>query len=197
MLPTHIAIDIGHARGTGAHSTATGAEEHASVAAFAPILAAQINAYRDLRAHTIDYPDYTNTADLNSTIAAINAADYALVISLHRDAYHHDDGTDDPDPHGAHACYTSTAGARLGRCIMAHLGSILPGRAEPIQHRPGLAILSQTRPVAVLLELGFITSPTDQAIFSTRQRDIAEAITRGIRDYILTSPPTTAQAPAT
>lgn len=188
MIPTHIAIDIGHARGTGAHSTATGAEEHASVAAFAPILAAQINAYRDLRAHTIDYPDYTNTADLTATISAINAADYSLVISLHRDACRKYDGTDDPTPHGAHACYTSSAGARLGRCIMAHLGSILPGRADPIRHRPGLAILSQTRPTAILLELGFITSPTDQEIFSTRQRDIAEAITRGIRDYILTEP---------
>lgn len=171
-----VAIDVGHASGTGArglideHTTAASiaAEVHENLATdfFAPVLST-----------VIDFPDEDNTTDRKKTVAAINSMMPDLVVSIHLD------WADSASARGAHACYVSPAGKRAGQKIMRNLGKFLPGRAEFLVRRTGLEILNATRPPAVLLECGFVTSPEDVGIIRAKMQAIAAAIADGIREY--------------
>ena len=170
----NIAIDIGHARNTGA--VGNGLEEHAVNTVIAPLLADRLRKY----GHTvdiIDYPDKSNTDDLNATVRAVNAGGYDLCISLHCDS------SDNPVARGAHVCYVSNGGMELAQCIAWHLCALLPGRAEMTVRRTNLAILSQTRPISVLCECGFITHLHDSKIQRDDPDSIAKAIADGVNDY--------------
>lgn len=170
----NIVIDIGHARNTGARGN--GLEEHAVISTIAPLLASRLRK----SGHTvdiIDYPDKSNTDDLNATVRAVNAGGYALCISLHCDA------SDNPQAHGAHVCYVSSGGKEVAESIAWHLCALLPGRAEMIVKRTNLAILNQTRPVSVLCECGFITNTYDSNLMSREPELIAKTIADGVNDY--------------
>lgn len=182
-----IAIDIGHADGTGAKHA--GQEEHATVEAFvnnALLPAFKKAGYTDV--DIIDYPDKSNTDDLNQTVSAANARGYDVLISCHRDAASSEvDAEGFMEPHGAHAIHFSTSinGKLLAKLIMkkAGLAKILPGRSEIVQARDGLAILKRTKCVAVLLELGFITNKNDREIFENKADKIASCIVKGVTYY--------------
>lgn len=169
----HILIDIGHANGTGARGQ--GREEHSeSVQLEAALnLAFKTDGYR---VTTLDFPDLSNTADLTATIAAANNLRADFGISLHMDC------SDNPAAHGAHVCYYSGAGKRMAECIARHLCPLLPGRAEQIVRRPGLAVLNSTRAPWVLVEVGFISNTADVDI-ATHRATIARAIVAGVNDY--------------
>ena len=51
---------------------------------------------------------------------------------------------------------------------------------QGIAERPGLVVLNSTDMPAVLVEVGFINTPTDNYTFDTRFGDIAQAIADGI-----------------
>lgn len=182
-----IAIDIGHADGTGAKYA--GQEEHETVEKFVydcllPTL--KMNGFNS--SDVIDYPEKSNTDDLNQTISAANARGYDILISCHRDAADSAVGSDGfMEPHGAHAIHFSSSknGKKLASFIMndAGLKSVLPGRADVVVARDGLAILKRTKCVAVLLELGFITNKGDREKFDTEPQDIADCIVSGITMY--------------
>lgn len=182
-----IAIDIGHADGTGAKFA--GQEEHDTVEAFVynSLLPAFLKAgYEDT--DVIDYPDKSNTDDLNQTVTAANARGYHVLISCHRDAASSSVGEDGfMQPHGAHAIHfsNSTNGKLLANCIMneAGLANMMPGRAEVVQARDGLAILRRTTCVSVLLELGFITNKEDRDFFDNHGDKIASCIVEGVKIY--------------
>ncbi len=128
----------------------------------------------------IDFPTRSNTDDLNATIRAANAGGYDFGISLHCDS------SDNTEAHGAHVCFYpgSVKGSRLAMCIAEPLSRLLPGRANTIQSRPGLAVLKRTRCPWVLCECGFITNPENAALMKDHPERIAEAIAEGVKDYL-------------
>lgn len=169
-----IALDIGHAKGTGAR--AHGQEEHD--------LAERITHYlrRELekKGHAVtvfDYPEMRNADDLATTIKAVNAESFDFGLSLHLDA------SDNAEAKGAHVCYLSEKGKKLAEAIAEPLCKVMPGRASKTVKRTNLAILKQTKPVWVLVECGFITHAGDCFILSTRPELIAKIIARGIEVY--------------
>lgn len=174
----NIALDIGHAKGTGARGH--GLEEHAVATTIVDHL---FTALKDQghNVHVIDFPSMSNTEDLNATIRAANAGGYDFGISIHCDC------SDNPDAHGAHVCCYpgSDQGISLGACIAVPLTELLPGRAVQLMPRPGLAILKQTRMPWVLVECGFISNTGDADIMKHHPESIANAIAEGVDAYTL------------
>ena len=178
MKKRRIAIDVGHARSTGAKGN--GYDEHAVCKNLALELKKALERFEVDRfeADIIDFEHLSNGADLSATVKAINAGDYDVSVSLHMD---HDDSL---QPHGAHVCYVSAAGKRLAREIAARLCPQMPGRAEQVQKRSGLYVLTQTRPVAVLVECGFITNEGDAHWVYEHPERVALSIALGIAAFV-------------
>ncbi len=173
-----IAIDIGHATGTGA--TGCGHEEHSLMVPLALHLETLL---RDAGHEVIvlDFPTEDNGADLQKTVDAANEAGVDFGISLHAD------WADNEFARGAHACYRSQGGKRLGQAIMKLLGKWLPGRSDKLVLRRNLKILNQTKAVWVLVECGFITSPQDVTRLHNNPQAIAWHIAQGIINYLETT----------
>lgn len=170
-----VAIDIGHARMTGARGC--GQEEHELCARMAPLLQGALAAY-GIGADVVDFPCLDNRGDLVGTVRAINAGDYALSISLHCDA------SDNPEAHGAHVCYVSEAGGRLAAAIAARLCPLLPGRANKTVRRCDLYVLNHTRPVAVLVECGFVTNEKDCRMLAQEEGRLMQAVAEGVKAFV-------------
>lgn len=166
-----VAIDVGHADGTGA--SGNGLQEHTVAARAAYLLKAGL-AGCGVEADIIDFPERSNGADLSATIKRINAGRYDAVVSLHCDC------ADSPAARGAHVICKSVAGASLAHEIADCLCPVMPGRAQWVVQRHNLAILNQTRPPAVLVEMGFISSPEDAAMLRDNLMEITAPIARGI-----------------
>ena len=75
-----IALDIGHARGTGARGN--GFEEHAIATSIVDHLFTELKD-KGHDVHVIDFPDMSNTGDLNATIRAANSGGYDFGISIY------------------------------------------------------------------------------------------------------------------
>ena len=194
-----IAIDIGHAAGTG--TRVNGADEHDESVHNAAILKTILESYTVDRFEVdiIDFPAENNTGDLNKTIHAINAGHYDLAISLHCDS------STNPSARGAHVCHHRTYhadgsytdspdGKALAKEIATRLCLIMPGRANKIQARPdrdlnlsSLAILRQTTPTAVLVETGFLSNPEDLERIRALRYELMRAVALGIDDYCQSS----------
>ncbi|MBR2320337.1 MAG: N-acetylmuramoyl-L-alanine amidase [Clostridia bacterium] len=194
-----IAIDIGHASGTG--TRVNGADEHDESVHNAAILKTILESYTADRFEVdiIDFPAENNTGDLNKTIHTINAGHYDLAISLHCDS------STNPSARGAHVChhrtyhadgsYTDSPGGKaLAKEIAARLCPIMPGRANKIQARPdrdlnlsSLAILRQTTPTAVLVETGFLSNPEDLERIRALRYELMRAVALGIAAFCQSS----------
>lgn len=170
-----IAIDVGHAAGTGARGN--GLEEHAVVADIAAALADKLAAHGH-ECHVIDFPEKDNKSDLVATVKEINRIAPDFSISLHCDA------SDNPAARGAHVCYVSAAGRRLAEVVASELCALLPGRAEQVVRRGDLYVLKHTVCPAVLIECGFITHQYDCYIASQRPEAVADAVAQGVEDYV-------------
>lgn len=173
----NIAIDIGHANGTG--STGNGYEEHALCTAIGAKLAEALISY----GHSVvvlDYAEDTNSEDLVKTVRAINAGGFAFSVSLHADA------SDKAEAKGGHVCYhpSSKRGKKLASAIAETLTAVMPGRAQTIVQRPNLYVLRKTICPAVLVECGFITNARDAEVMVRYPRRIANAISEGIYHYV-------------
>ncbi len=188
-----IAIDIGHANNTG--SRGNGLEEHAVAVTIAECLAPMLRQL-GAKVDVIDFPGMSNAQDLNATIKAANEGGYDFGISLHCDSASTEKTVEtetgpeiinvpNPGPHGAHVCFYpgSVKGSRLAMCIAEPLSRLLPGRANTVQSRPGLAVLKRTRCPWVLCECGFITNPENAALMKDHPEAIAEAIAEGVKAY--------------
>lgn len=172
-----IAIDIGHANGTGARGN--GYEEHTQCARIAAELKTCLESFRlqEFQADIIDFPDKTNSGDLTASVAAINAGGYDACVSLHMDA------SDNTTARGAHVCYYSQNGKRMAEEIALRLCPQIPGRYEQTKKRTDLYFLKKTSPVAVLVECGFITNPRDAEWADKHPQEIARSIALGIAAY--------------
>ncbi|MCD8063973.1 N-acetylmuramoyl-L-alanine amidase [Akkermansia sp.] len=186
----NIALDIGHANNTG--SRGNGMEEHAASITIVDHLFTVLKD-QGHNVHVIDFPNMSNSEDLNATIRAANAGDYDFGISIHCDSASIDHTDEEgnitkvpnPQPHGAHVCFYpgSVKGSRLAACIAEPLADLLPGRANTIQPRPGLVILKKTRMPWVLCECGFISNPGDADVMKHHPESIANAIAQGVEDF--------------
>ena len=132
-----IAIDIGHANGTG--SRGNGMEEHAVATKIGTNLAVMLEE-QGHEVDVIDFPNLSNTADINKTVAAVNAGNYDISVSIHCDS------SDSPNSCGAHVCYNRTytktgdiidsvKGKALARCIAARIPRYF--QVEPILPKRG------------------------------------------------------------
>ena len=185
----HIIIDIGHARNTGA--VGSGLQEHTRCGQIAGHLRAKLEA-AGYMVTVIDFPDKDNRADLVATAESANRLPCTFGISLHMDAATQavdvvdEDGDHvtrwvaNPKPSGAHVCYVSATGKRIAESIARYLSTLLPGRAERVQKRTDLYILTHTRAPWVLCECGFITNPRD---VQATPEAIATAIANGVSHY--------------
>ena len=172
---TTIPIDIGHVRGSG--SRGGDFEEHAMCEILGDLLHKQL-VDLGIDAPVIDFPDMTNTADLNATVKALNNMTYDFGISLHMDA------SDNKNARGAHVCYYSATGKKIATAIADELIQLLPGRADKVVQRTGLAVLRDTKRPHVLIECGFITNVNDRSIVLSCMNAIAAKIVSGIKKYI-------------
>lgn len=172
-----VAIDVGHARRTGA--VGNGRTEHAMCKLVAAELKAKLESFKlqGFEADIIDFEELDNDDDLAATVRAVNAGGYCACVSLHMD------WDASPQPHGAHVCYVSAAGKDLAKEIALRLCPQMPGRAEQLVRRPGLYVLRMTRPVAVLVECGFISNEGDTAWVHENPERVALSIALGVAAF--------------
>jgi N-acetylmuramoyl-L-alanine amidase len=77
--------------------------------------------------------------------------------------------------------------ARAGALIQEHLDAVHSGANLGVKQRKDLAVLNTARRPAVLVEMGFATSPTDARILATpsSQRQLAQALADALVAYLL------------
>ncbi len=103
-----------------------------------------------------------------------------LLLSLHTDS------SSNLDARGASVLYASAKGKLAAACLAAPLVKLLPGRWAATDKRTGLIILRKTKPVAVLVELGFGSNAKDRAIMQKKRSAIIAALIEGIEHYAKT-----------
>ncbi len=175
----NIAIDIGHARRTGA--SGNGLQEHEVCARLAVRLKSYLEEVPQVgRVDIIDFPERSNTDDLYTTVNVINEGGYELAVSLHCDC------SDNPAAKGAHVIHwpDSDRGEKLATCIATPLAQLMPGRANITVARKNLFIISKTVPPTVLCECGFISNPDDSKMQKNRPEAIALCIAEGVKNYL-------------
>ena len=109
-----------------------------------------------------------------------NAAGVDFFISIHRNS--------SPEPNtysGVESLVYNKSGIKLEMAEnineqLEAVGFVNLG----VKERPGLVILRRTRMPAVLVEVGFINSETDNQLFDNNFNDIALAIAEGILDTL-------------
>lgn len=170
-----IAIEVGHARGTGARGN--GLQEHEVCTKIAAELAAQLRGW-GIDCDVLDFPGLTNAGDLAETVRAVNAGGYGLCVSLHCDA------SDNALARGAHVIYTSATGGRCAGYVARHLCALLPGRANRTVKRDNLYVLNNTRCPAVLVECGFLTNRNDADMLRHGLGAVALSIATGLREWV-------------
>ncbi len=109
--------------------------------------------------------------------ANVWGADY--FISIHTNA------ADSPSANGVEA-FAYSRGSRafeLGEDILDSLSEATGLRNRGMQVRTGLYVLRKTNMPAVLVEIGFITNPTEARLMSTQPELFARGIYNGIVDY--------------
>lgn len=168
-----IAIDIGHARATGA--TGNGLQEHEVCTAMARLLADYLGNNNTVK--VFDFPGLSNTGDLVATVKAVNAWGADVSISLHCDS------SPNATARGGHVIYTSEAGRAVAVEIAARLCAVMPGRANKTVRRDGLYVLDETHCPAVLVECGFLTNSKDADMLRYEAHRIARAIGVGVAEW--------------
>lgn len=169
-----IALDIGHATGTGA--VGNGLEEHDVAVSIVKHLEPLLKNHGH-SVEVIDFAGKSNEEDLRLTIGAINRGAFDISVSIHCDSY------GDPNSKGAHVCYVSNGGKKLAEAISSPLTELMPGRSKKIDLRKNLGVLNQTKPIAVLIECGFLTNESDAKMLREQPELIAVSIARGIENF--------------
>ena len=121
----------------------------------------------------------TNTTSLQARVRDANAwgADYFISI--------HTNSAANPQANGSEAfSYASgTAGYRLGSDILTAMTNATGLRNRGMKIRPGLYVLRRTAMPAVLVELGFITNPSDAEMMNENPRLFARGMYNGMLTY--------------
>ena len=105
-------------------------------------------------------------------------ADY--FVSLHTNA------SVNPNANGAEVLVYSTSSPafELAKSVLEQLTLITGVRGRGVVSRPGLYVLRKTAMPAILIEMGFITNPSDASLMANSPQLFAEGIANGIIDYV-------------
>ena len=127
---------------------------------------------------------YTRTEDIYESpfekAMEANTADADFFLSIHRNSYPTDNTVSGVesliyDKSGIKFEMAENINEQLEAVGFVNLG---------VKERPNLVVLKRTRMPAVLVEVGFINSDTDNQLFDENFQDIAEAIAAGIIDTL-------------
>lgn len=127
---------------------------------------------------------YTRTTDIYESpyqkAMETNAAGVDFFVSIHRNSYPTDNAVS-----GVESLVYDKSGIKLEMAEninsqLESVGFINLG----VKARPGLVVLRRTQMPAVLVEVGFINSDTDNEIFDDNFNDIALAIAEGILETL-------------
>ncbi len=128
--------------------------------------------------------EYTRTTDVYETpyqkAMEANEADVDFFISIHRNSFPQDNVVS-----GVESLVYNKQGIKyeMAQNINAQLETI--GFVNlGVKARPNLVVLRRTKMPAVLVEVGFINSDVDNALFDQNFEDIAQAIASGILDTL-------------
>lgn len=128
--------------------------------------------------------EYTRTTDIYESpfekAMEANAAEVDFFISIHRNS-----SPEENQYNGVESLVYDLSGIKLEMAenINAQLETV--GFVNlGVEARPNLIVLRRTRMPAVLVEVGFINSETDNGIFDENFEDIAMAIADGILDTL-------------
>ena len=124
---------------------------------------------------------YSLKESLTLRYSEANEGGADLFVSLHCDS------SPNKTAKGAHICIYGRKGEaeKMAEAIMPYLLSLgLDGRSELIKVRTDLAVLRETDMPAILVEMGFISNERDSNIQKNNQDGLAEAIVRGMCDYL-------------
>ena len=122
----------------------------------------------------------SNTTSLQARVNDANAWGADYFISLHTNA------SDNSTASGVEAfAYRQPSRAfSLGEDIVRNLAATTGLRNRGMKLRPGLYVLRRTAMPAVLVEMGFISNPTDAALMNERPELFAQGIYNGITEYL-------------
>ena len=120
---------------------------------------------------------------LEEICEAANTSDANIFVSIHCNAAEVEEanGTE------TWACAGSYRGGMLANCIQRELVDALGTTDRGVKIATpgvnGLYVLTNTDMPAVLIELAFITNPSDEEILAHDQDALARAVARGVTDY--------------
>ena len=121
----------------------------------------------------------SNASSLRARVDDANAWGADVFLSLHNNA------SVNPTVSGIEALVYQSEGVAnaLAEDLLSSLNETTGLRNRGIVVRPGLYVLRRTQMPAVLLELGFITNPSDAALLSDRPDLFAEGIYQGLLNF--------------
>ena len=122
----------------------------------------------------------SNSSSLTERVRAANSWGADVFISLHTNASLNENAT------GSEALIYSRASSvalGLAESILTELNLVTGLRNRGVIERPGLYVLRRTNMPAVLVEMGFITNPTDAELMAYSPELFARGIYRGILEY--------------
>lgn len=122
----------------------------------------------------------TNSSSLTARVNQANSWGADVFLSLHTNA------STNPAANGTEALIYSVSSAvayGLAENILRELTLVTGLRNRGIVERPGLYVLKRTRMPAVLVEMGFISNPTEAELMAESPELFALGIYRGILDY--------------
>ena len=122
--------------------------------------------------------------DLNTICDISNGFDADVFVSIHCNS------SDDSRAHGTETFYwhTSGEGKKLAGCIQNQLidtfGLTDRGLKQCIPGTPtNVCVRRETDAVACLVELAFISNPTEEDLLNNNIEKLAHAVARGVSDY--------------
>ena len=121
----------------------------------------------------------SNATSLKARVDDANAWGADLFLSLHCNA------SADTSASGSEALVFSRLGVSysIAEVLLASLTEATGLRNRGVLVRPGLYVLRRTAMPAVLMELGFITNPSDAALLRDNPRLFAQGLYNGIVRY--------------
>lgn len=121
----------------------------------------------------------SNATSLRARVEDANSWGADVFLSLHNNA------STSSSVSGLEALVYQNGGTAysIAQTLLASLSEITGLRNRGIFVRPGLYVLRRTAMPAVLLELGFITNPSDAALLASSPGLFAEGIYRGLKRY--------------
>lgn len=185
-MATKIYIDQGHnPENPNAGAEGNGLREQTITYRIGQELAALLRANPDFEVR-LSRPTPTtalgtsNSTSLQARVNDANAWGADYFISLHTNA------SSLPEATGVEAfAYSSPSRAfSLGEDIVQNLSQTTGLRDRGMKVRPGLYVLRRTNMPAVLVEMGFISNPSDAALMNDRPDLFAQGIYNGIVEYL-------------